>query len=172
MPWHAVLNIQQFLVEPKAIKAILFGITLGWLTQFPGGIAFLNYAVIIFEKSGASEIDPYVSSIIMAVAQLIGCFFSAKLADSLGRKLVMIISFIGCAIGLFVFAVYLYLNQNGYDLSAFSWLPVASLSFIMFISSAGVYALFSVCFVEFLPSKVCKIPSLFLSHSSFLNGHF
>lgn len=161
--FDAILNFQQFLVEPKAIKGLLFGIILGWLTQFPGGIAFLNYAVIIFEKSGASPIDPYISSIILAVAQLFGCFFSTKLADSLGRKLMMIISFMGCAIGLFVFALYLYLNQNGYDLSVFSWLPVASLSFIMFIASAGVYTLYSVCFVEYLPTKVCKIPSFLIS---------
>lgn len=160
-----------FLVEPQAIKGILFGIILGWLTQFLGGITFLNYASIIFEKSGVSKIDPYISSIILAVAQLIGCFFSTKLADSLGRKFLMITSFMGCAIGLFVFGMYLYLNQIGYDLSAYSWLPVASLSFIMFIASAGVYTLYSVCIVEYLPSKVW-ILSLLISSFFFLLFHF
>lgn len=114
----------------------------------------MNYAVLIFEKSGSSTLDPFQSSIVLAIAQIIGGFFSAKLADSLGRKLLMMISFLGSAIGIFIFTLYLYLNQNGYDLSAFAWLPVASLSFIMFISSAGVYTLYGVIFVEYLPSKV------------------
>ncbi|XP_055299426.1 uncharacterized protein LOC129567002 [Sitodiplosis mosellana] len=150
------VNLSDFF-ELKAVKGLLFGIILGWLTQFPGSITLLNYAVIIFEKSGASKIDPYISSIILAAAQLIGCLFSAKLADSMGRKLVLIISFMGSAMGLLVFALYLYLNQIGHDLSAYSWLPVASLSFIMFISSAGVYALYAVCVVEYLPSKIRTI---------------
>lgn len=143
-----------FSVEAKAVKGLLFGITLSWLIQFPGGITFLNYAIIIFERSGVSKIDPYVSSIIIAIAQIFGCLFSAKLADSLGRKLLMIISFMGCATGLFIFALFLYLSKIGYDLSAYSWLPAVSVSFIMFIASAGVYTLHSVCFVEYLPSKV------------------
>ncbi|XP_031637651.1 facilitated trehalose transporter Tret1-like [Contarinia nasturtii] len=143
--------------EAKAMKGLFIGITLAWLSQFPGSITFLNYAVLIFEKSGPSKIDPYTSSIISAIAQIIGCFFSAKLADSLGRKLLMIISFLGSATGLFVYALYLYLIQNGYSLSSFSWLPVTSVSFIMFISSAGIYTLYSVCFIEYLPSKIRTI---------------
>lgn len=124
------------------------------MAQFPGGVTFLNYAVVIFEKAGASKIDPYTSSCMLAIAQIFGCLVSTKLADSLGRKLLMISSFLGSATGLFIFSVYLYLNQNGYDLSAFSWLPVATLSFIMFIASAGVGSLYAVCFVEYLPTKV------------------
>lgn len=114
----------------------------------------MNYAVVIFEKAGASKLDPYTSSIMLAMAQIVGCLISTKLADSLGRKLLMITSFLGSATGLFILSVYLYLNQNGYDLSAFSWMPVTILSFIMFISSAGVGSLYAVCFVEYLPTKV------------------
>lgn len=146
------------LVERKAIKGLSFGILLGWWSQFPGALSFLNYGVLIFEKSGASTMDPLTSSIMLAFAQMMGGIFSTQLADSLGRKLSMIISFLGSAIGLFILSVYLYLNQNGYDLSSYSWIPVACLSFVMFISSAGVYALYAVCFVEHLPSKVRKFP--------------
>lgn len=132
----------------------MFGVALGFLCQFPGGIIFLNYAVLIFEKSGASLIDPYVSSMMLAIAQIIGGLFSGKLADSLGRKLLMITAFLGSAIGLFIYSLYLYLNKNGYDLTSYTWIPVATISFIMFTSSAGIYSILGVCFVEYLPSKV------------------
>lgn len=140
--------------EKEAIKGLLLSILLGWWSQFPGALTFLNYGVLIFEKAGASKMDPYTSSILLAFAQMMGGIFSTQLADSLGRKLSMIISFLGSAVGLFILSLYLYLIQNDYDLSEYSWLPVACLSFVMFISSAGVYALFGVCFVELLPSKV------------------
>lgn len=81
--------------EKKAIKGILLGIFLGFLIQFPGYITFLNYPVLIFEKSGASSMDPYLSSIMLAIAQIIGGLISGKLADSIGRRLLMIISFLG-----------------------------------------------------------------------------
>lgn len=143
-------------VEKEAIEGISFGIILGWLLQFPGSPTFINYSVLIFEKSGASLVDPYVASIILAAAQIVGGICSTQLADTMGRKLSMIISFLGSAIALLILSIYLYLNQNGYDLSmSYSYVPVICLSFIMFISSAGILALFAVCFVEYLPTKVC-----------------
>lgn len=142
-------------VEKEAIKGILFCILLGWLLQFPGCPTFVNYSVLIFEKSGASLIDPYLASIILAVAQLVGAIFSTQLADTMGRKLAMILSFVGSAIALLILTIYLYLSQTGYvSTTSYSWIPVISMSFIMFVSSAGVLALFSVCFVEYLPTKV------------------
>lgn len=98
--------------------------------------------------------DPHMSSIMLAIAQIFGGLASAPLADTVGRRLLMIFSFLGSAIGLFVLSLYLYLNQNGYDLTQYSFIPVASLSFIMFIASAGVLSLFSVCFVESFSKKV------------------
>lgn len=121
---------------------------MGWLLQFPGCPTFINYCVLIFEKSGVSLVDPYLASIILAVAQLVGGIFS---------KLSMILSFLGSAVALLILSVYLYLNEIGYIASAsYSWIPVTTLSFIMFASSAGILALYAVCFVEYLPTKVCE----------------
>lgn len=132
---------------------------MGFLIQFTGCATFLNYAVLIFEEIGASNIDPNVSAIILAIAQILGGLASATtLADTLGRKLTLIISFVGSAIGLFVLSLWLYLKQHGYDdLTEYSLVPVASISFVMFIASAGVISLFAVCFVESLPTKVQQL---------------
>lgn len=128
--------------------------------QFTGCPTFLTYTLLIFEKSGASFMDAYVASNILAAAQLVGGICSTQIADKLGRKLSMIISFLGSAIALLILTIYLYLNQFGYDLTtSYPWtavIPVASIAFTMFISSAGVLALFAVCFVEYLPTKVSQ----------------
>lgn len=128
---------------------------LAWLMQFPGTMIFLNYGTLIFEKTGTTQIDPYMSSIMLAVAQIVGGILSTQLADSFGRKFLIVISFLGSAIALFILSVYLYLIENGYDVcTTYSWVPVACLSFVMFITSAGIFALLSVCYVEYLPTKV------------------
>lgn len=93
---------------------------------------------MIFDRSGAS-LDPYVSSIMLAISLICGSLLTTSLADTLGRKLLNLASLVGSAIGLFSISFYYYLHINGYDLSAFDWVPVASLSFVIFVSSAGYY---------------------------------
>lgn len=109
-----------------------------------------------FAKVG-THLDPYMSSIMLAVAQILGSIATTYLADKLGRKMLILVSLMGSACGLLVTALYYYLTLNGYDLSAFAWIPVASLSFVIFISAAGITPLMDVCAVEYLPKKVCKI---------------
>lgn len=91
---------------------------------------------MVFYAVGA-DMDPYVSSIMVAVALIFGALLTTYLADKLGRKILNFGSLFGSAIGLFTVSIYHYLNINGYDMSNFHWVPVLSLSFVIFISSAG-----------------------------------
>lgn len=88
--------------------------------------------------------------------QIFGNVFSAQFVDSIGRKLLILISLVGNVVGLTALALYTYLNQAGFDLSLYSWVPIVSLSFVFFITSAGIVSLASICAIEFLPSKVHK----------------
>lgn len=49
---------------------------------------------------------------------------------------------------------YSYLSQQGYDLSHFNWVPVISLSFVIFISSTGIIPIPYIIIAEVLPQKV------------------
>lgn len=142
------------LVNKAAIRALAIGVVLAWLTQLTGGYTFVTYAVLIFEKVGVSHIDPYVASITIAICQIMGSLFTTQLSDNLGRKILVLISLFGSAIGLFAFALYAYLGHIGYDLSAFDWMPVVCLCFVIFIAASGVVPLAVVCTVENMPSKV------------------
>lgn len=142
-----------FIANTAAIKGILIGIALAYLVQFTACYTILTYAVYIFEKTGTT-LDPYVSSILLALMLSLGSLFTTQLADKLGRKLFMIISLSGSATGLGFLSLFLYLTKNGYDLSNYSWVPVVCLAFVIFISSAGIIPLSHVCRVENLPTKV------------------
>lgn len=136
------------------MKGILNGITLSSFGHLTGFLVFITYAAHIFEQVGASQIDPNISSIAIAVVQLIGTLCTTRFSDTLGRKALLITSLLGTAFGMIVFAVYSYLKYNGYRLSAFEWVPVASLSFVIFTASSGAVPLIFLCTAEGLPSKV------------------
>lgn len=67
-----------YLDEPKALKGISIGIALTTLSQLTANFTITNYAVMIFEKAG-SQIDPYVSSIALALSLLLGALFTTYL---------------------------------------------------------------------------------------------
>lgn len=135
------------------MKAIFIGIILACLANATGAYALFTYAVLILEKTG-TFIDPYYSSVMFGVSQLFGTLGSTHLSDTLGRKALMVISLIGTVFGLLSLCAYIYLMEMGIDLHLFTWLPVASLSFVVCISSAGVIPLCTICTAEILPSKV------------------
>lgn len=136
-----------------AIKGLIIGIAMAWFLQMTGCFIIINYASLIFQES-SSVLDPHISSIVLAAVQIIGGVISTSLSDSFGRKIILIISIFGSGIGLFSTSLYLYFCQIGFDLSNYSVLPVICLSFVIFISSAGVAPLSNVCTVENLPPKV------------------
>lgn len=90
-----------------------------------------------------------------AIALILGSFVATYLTDKLGRKFLNFISLVGAAIGMYALATYQYVRMHGIDLSAYAWIPVACLSFIIFISSAGITPLSVVCSLECMPPKVC-----------------
>lgn len=138
------------------MKGLGTAITLTIFSQCTASLPFVNYAVTIFDKSGTS-LNSYFSSIMLATSLLLGSISSNVTADKLGRKLLNFISLVGAAIGLFAMSAYQYFNISGYDLSAYAWIPVACLSFVIFISSAGITPLAVVCSLECIPLKVQTI---------------
>lgn len=142
------------LANPKALSGIVNGIILGNLAHLTGFLVIISYATLIFEKVGAMRIDPAISSISLALLQVVGTLCTTKFSDSLGRKTLLQCSLLGSAVGMISFASYSYLKQTGYELSAFEWLPMASLSLTIFAASSGVVPLTSICTVENMPTKV------------------
>lgn len=118
-----------------------------------GCFTFISYAVYVFTQLQAN-IDPNASSILLAVMQIFGNLCSSQFADVLGRKFILIVSLLGTTVGLSSLASYSYFVSSGFDLSAYAWIPVISLSFVIFIGSAGIVPLLGVCVVENLPLKV------------------
>lgn len=74
------VRLSDFMNRPFAICCILM---MGH--EFNGVFTMVNYAKIIFEKSG-SPLDPGKCAIAVVLLQLLGCVVSSLLIERLGRK--------------------------------------------------------------------------------------
>lgn len=123
------------------------------LSIFCGSPVFLNYASILFRDSG-SNLDPALSAIIMISIQFIATTTSSSLVDRIGRRILLILSSGGTAIGLTAMGTYVFLSFKGTDLTGFNWVPVTSLSFAVLSCNIGLIPLVFVVLLEVLPPKV------------------
>lgn len=111
-----------------------------FLEQFSGVFGLLFFVSTIFEYSGSS-VSPNESSIIVGVIQLIGAYCSTMFVDKAGRRFLISTSAFGISSGMFVFAMYSYLNSFGYVPTYLNWIPLASFSFVLWIANLGVLTL-------------------------------
>lgn len=58
------------------------------------------------------------------------------------------------ALGLVVLGVYMMLKSWNIDVSAFSWIPLASFSFAVFVSQLGVLSIPFLILAEIMPEKI------------------
>lgn len=142
-----------FAVEPVARKGIVIGIVLAFLSQSCGVVVFITYASTIFARSGAS-FSAEVYSIVLAVLQIAGTYLATTFIETQGRKFLLIVSLYGNTFGLSAMAAYLYCDSLELDVSMFNWVPVASLGFVILISSVGIVPVSLISLVEALPARM------------------
>lgn len=136
------------------MKLIIPAIIFPLLHQLCGAFVILTYGTKMVEQSAGSSLSMETATILMGIAQLVGSALAAKFVDSIGRKVLLVISFVGCAAGYLTMTLYLYLLEGGVDTSSFDWLPTLCMVFIIFTSSVGIISIMLVCLVELFPIKL------------------
>ncbi|XP_055586556.1 facilitated trehalose transporter Tret1-2 homolog [Uranotaenia lowii] len=152
------------LTTRHARKAFLIGICLMALNQYCGCFVMLNYTATIFEESGSS-MAPNTAAMIIGTIQMFGSYLSTMLVERAGRKLLLIISSIGIAVGMSIFSAYSYVQLLGYDVSLFDWLPLVCFSWVIFIGSFGVLTVPFVVLAELVPQKIKSFALSFCMNS-------
>lgn len=136
-------------------KALIIGLVLVAVNQLSGCFAFINYTAEIFMESGSS-LTPNMSAIVVAVIQVVGSTISTLAIGKLSRKLLYAITSFGTIAGLLTFGIHGYLKTY-YNMEDFAWVPIASLSFVIFIASIGLLPMTFVMLSEILPQKVSEM---------------
>ena len=111
------------------------------IQQLSGVAAIEAYTQTIIEES-ESSISPEISSIIAGAIQFPAAILAGYLVDKLGRKPLMIISSVGCALALTSEGLYFYLqNIAKIDVSCISWLPTTALLLYLVMNPIGIFTL-------------------------------
>lgn len=101
-----------------------------------GVFILITYASIIFDEAGSS-LSSNASAIIIGSIQIVGVYSSTVLVDRAGRKFLMVSSAFGCALGLALIAAYDFSKHHGVNVSDYTWIPLASFSFVIFVANLG-----------------------------------
>ncbi|GAB0091270.1 hypothetical protein DMENIID0001_060890 [Sergentomyia squamirostris] len=117
-----------------------------------GLFVLMNYTVAIFQEAGTG-LDPNISAIIASIIQLLGAIVSAYYTDKSGRRVLLIVSLVVAAAFYIILGIYFLLNHLVYDLSSVFWLPVVSISGILFLSAA-IFNVPLYVMAELLPTKI------------------
>lgn len=142
----------------------MIGMTLAIVQQLSGCFVFINYTADIFKQAG-STLAPNDAAIIVAVIQIFGSTCSPFAIGKFPRKVVYSMTCVGIILGLLVFGTHGLVGsmfedgtiESDFDYSTLSWIPIATLSLVIFITSVGVLPLTFILISEILPVKVTLI---------------
>lgn len=90
----------------------------------------------------------------MASVQMFGTYAASQLMDRLGRKVLLLVSMVGCLLAQVVAGTYSYLEMNDYDVLALNWISVVSISIFVGFSSIGTLPVPYVMMAEVIPQRV------------------
>lgn len=133
-------------------KGIFIGVVLISVNQLSGLFAFLNYTANIFDDAGSS-FTPNTSAIVVGSLLCIGSLVSLTLVDKFSRKFLYSVTTVGNLIGLLMMAVYSYYKMEE-NVSRFMFVPVLSLSLVIFSASVGRLPLTYIMMAEIVPQNV------------------
>lgn len=153
---EAMANKSSFMdvFKSKAlVKALIIALSLVGFQQFSGINVILFYAQDVFEATGSS-IPPEISSIIIGSVQVAASFVTPLLVDRLGRRLLFLISGVGMIIAEIPLGLYFYLKDDGSDVGAIFWLPIACLVVYIIAYNLGFGPLPWTVMAEIFPSDI------------------
>ncbi|KAL9706869.1 hypothetical protein quinque_010387 [Culex quinquefasciatus] len=146
------LHIKDLLNKPT-LKGILICVIVMMFHPMSGSVPLITYTDSIFRESG-SDLPPATCAMIVAAIQLLGSYASSMTVDKVGRKVLLVVSSLGCAICAAIMGTYTFLNVVGVDLSFFKWIPVTTLSGLVFITAIGIGIVPFIIMPEILEPRV------------------
>lgn len=116
-------------------------------------MVLVNYSVKIFDEA-SSNLTSIVSSMIVALIQLIGSYIATLLVEKLGRKTLLIVSSFGSFLSLAIMGTYYFLKEIEVDVSTITILPLLSFSSLVLFSAIGLAGVPFVVIAELVPQRM------------------
>jgi len=141
--------------EKKYFKPFLILNSLFVLMLFSGKFAIDFYAVEIFQHFG-SNMNEYLSSVMIAFIHLIGSLFFIPLVKRFSRKLLLVLSSLVMGVSLLLLGLCMY-GHSHYSMKVLSdcdWLPIICIVTYMLAAPMGLCSIPYMFISEFYPSEM------------------
>uniref|UniRef100_A0A182LZC2 Major facilitator superfamily (MFS) profile domain-containing protein n=1 Tax=Anopheles culicifacies TaxID=139723 RepID=A0A182LZC2_9DIPT len=146
------IHIKDFLTRSRW-KPILICVIVIMFPAGSGSIPLITYTATIFQES-QSNLSPAMSSIVVATLQLIGSYVSTMTVEKAGRRVLLVVSTLGCAVCTITMGTYTFLQEMHVEVDWFRWVPVASMSALVFINAIGIGIVPFIIMTEILDPKI------------------
>ena len=130
-------STRALLFSRGTLKALTICLVVCIAQQFSGVYIILNYCTEIMSKS-ASALSPSIASISVAAIQLLGAILATFCVEVFGRRIMLIFSQAVMGLCLAVLGTYFYFQDQGYDMTSLSVLPIICVSLYLFTNATGV----------------------------------
>lgn len=137
---------------------MLICIGLVLLQELSGIHPMMAYLKPIFQASG-TKISPDISTVIFGVSQISSNFITALIVERIGRRILYMVSAVGCGIACALLGTYFFLQKEEVDLESVFWLPLTCMVAYMIFFSCGLGPLAWSIVGEIFPSNVKGIGS-------------
>jgi MFS family permease len=128
--------------------------------QFSGVNAIIFYTTTIFQSAGSQAISPNDATILVGIVQVVATFAACLLTDRAGRRLLLVISGIGCGLSLVLMSVFYFVSSSSDTFkSTYGWIPIVSLIGFIIAFSLGMGPIPWLLMGELLPAHVKSIAS-------------
>ncbi|CAL8130240.1 unnamed protein product [Orchesella dallaii] len=148
------LTVSSYITSGVVLKSVLIASTLMIFKEACGGNVFSYFTVQTFEKTG-SPFDSHISGVIIGVAQVVGTTSAACFVDKIGRKILLLASFIIMTLTLIILSAFQQFKSEMDELSPNSgWIPLVSFMIYNWAYSGGPYVLAWTVSSEVIPTNV------------------
>ena len=124
-------------------------------SHFTGNFAFISYSVSIFE-SAEVHMSPYLSTIIVACARIIGVVIYISIADKFGRRSLFMIPLFFSGVSMVSLGAFFYVKSLTNDIDHISWLPLTSVIFYVILTMMS-HPVLLLLRSELLPTSVRSV---------------
>jgi sugar porter (SP) family MFS transporter len=135
------------LFQAKYSKPIFLAVTIGMFNQLSGINAILYYLNDIFAQAGYSRVSGDLQAVLIGATNLAAVFLAMSIIDRVGRKTLLLIGSVGCALSLAGVGVIFLTSTHGDWLV---WLLVLFIASFSFSQGAVIWVYLS----EVFPNRV------------------
>src|SRR4051794_12418781 len=135
------------LFQAKYRFPIFLAVSIGMFNQLSGINAILYYLNDIFAQAGFSRVSGDLQAVLIGMTNLIAVTIAMTIIDRVGRRTLLLIGSVGCALALAGVAV-VFLSSSHEELLV--WLLVAFIAFFSFSQGAVIWVYLS----EVFPTRV------------------